>query len=147
MPQQTVALTDGAHFHRLTDEGAIAGAYRESPRTRVFESAHARSDGWYSLVALYLANALRREVICTLYASSAGDLTSGRHVDRWDGVILQVRGTKVWRMWPQHGEPYDVATRAGDVLLLPQGVVHEVTTPLASVHAVFAVTQQLSRLT
>ncbi|WP_371790408.1 cupin domain-containing protein [Streptomyces sp. NBC_01471] len=140
-PGQTVALVDGAAFHREVSEEAVTSAYAERPRTRVFESIHARSDGWYSLVALRLAGLVRHRVVATLYESSAGDLNFGAHDDVWDGVIVQLRGAKSWRLWPEpHGQPREVLTRAGDVLLLPRGVKHEVTTPDRSVHLVLAVT-------
>jgi hypothetical protein len=142
-PGQTVALVDEDAFHREVTEEAVAAAYAQRPRTRVFESIHARSDGWYSLVALRLAGLLRRRVIATLYESWAGDLNLGAHDDQWDGVIVQIRGAKTWRLWPQpHGQPRELLTRAGDVLLLPQGVTHEVTTPDYSVHLVLAVTDE-----
>jgi ribosomal protein L16 Arg81 hydroxylase len=92
---------------------------------------------------LRLAGLLRQRVIATLYESRAGDLNLGAHDDQWDGVIVQIRGAKTWRLWPEtHGQPHELLTRAGDVLLLPQGVTHEVTTPDYSVHLVLAVTDE-----
>jgi len=139
-PDQTVALVDGFHFHRETEEAAIADAYRARRRTRVYESIHARSDGWFSLVTLHMARLLRRRIICTMYESQAADRNLGPHDDEWFGVILQLHGAKAWCLWPDTGAPYTVTTRAGDVLLLPQGVKHQVDTPNYSVHLVFAVT-------
>lgn len=140
-PSQTVALVDGHAFHREVNEEAVSAAYSERPRTQVFESIHARSDGWYSLLALRLAGLLRNRVVCTLYESRARDRNLGPHDDQWDGVIVQLRGSKSWRLWPDpHDQPREVQTRAGDVLLLPKGITHEVTTPDYSVHLVCAVT-------
>jgi hypothetical protein len=142
-PDQTVALVDNDAFHRELSEEAVAAAYAQRPRTRVFESIHAQSDGWYGLVALRLAGLLRQRVIATLYESRAGDLNLGAHDDQWDGVIVQIRGAKTWRLWPQpHGQPRELLTRAGDVLLLPKGITHEVDTPDYSVHLVLAVTDE-----
>ncbi|WP_405755760.1 cupin domain-containing protein [Streptomyces sp. NBC_01411] len=142
-PGQTVALVDGHAVHREVNEEAVAAAYSERPRTQVFESIHARSDGWYSLVALRLAGLLRNRVVCTMYESRAGDRNLGPHDDQWDGVIVQLRGSKAWRLWPDpHGQPRDLLTRAGDVLLLPRGIPHEVTTPDHSTHLVLAVTEE-----
>ncbi|MEV8333872.1 JmjC domain-containing protein [Streptomyces niveus] len=142
-PGQTVALVDNDGFQREMNEEAIAGAYARRPRTRVLESIHSRSDGWYSLVALHLARLLRRRVVCTLYESQAGNDNLGRHHDQWDGLIMQMRGVKTWRLWGEQDtqQPLEqLLTRTGDVLLLPRGMSHEVETPDDSVHLVFAVT-------
>ena len=142
-PDQTVALVDGFAFHRETDEAAIADAYQARQRTRVYESIHARSDGWFSLVTLHMARLLRRRIICTMYESRAGDRNLGAHDDEWDGLIVQMRGSKSWQLWPQpHGQPYELLTQAGDVLLLPRGITHGVDTPDHSVHIVLAVTDE-----
>lgn len=142
-PDQTVALVDGMDFHRETDQAAITAAYLDRRRTRVYESIHARSDGWFSLVTLHMARMLRRRIICTMYESQAADRNLGPHDDQWFGVILQMKGAKAWRLWPDNGgSPYTVTTRAGDVLLLPQGVKHQVATPNYSVHLVLAVTDE-----
>jgi hypothetical protein len=140
---QTVALVDGFDFHRAVDPAAITDSYCARQRTRVYESIHARSDGWFSLVTLHMARLLRHRVICTLYESQAGDRNLGAHEDEWDGLIVQMSGSKSWRLWPQpHGQPYDLRTRVGDVLLLPRGVTHKVATPDYSVHMVLAVTDE-----
>ncbi|WP_405824441.1 cupin domain-containing protein [Streptomyces sp. NBC_00838] len=143
-PSQTVALVDETTgSQREVDEVAVEAAYAQRPRTQILESIHSRSDGWPSLVALHLARLLRHRVLCSLFESRAGDLTLGPHVDDWDGVILQIQGAKGWRLWPEpHSPSRDVVTRAGDVLLLPRGVKHEVTTPEHSVHLLFAVTSE-----
>ncbi|MFI0721904.1 JmjC domain-containing protein [Streptomyces sp. NPDC021224] len=142
-PDQTVALADGFDFDRAVDPAAITNGYRAWKRTRVYESIHARSDGWFSLATLHLARLLRHRIACTLYESQAGDRNLGAHEDEWDGVIVQMRGSKSWRLWPQpHGQPYDLRTRVGDVLLLPRGVTHQVETPDYSVHMVLAVTDE-----
>jgi Cupin superfamily protein len=143
---QTVALVTGLDTRRETDPAAVALAYQALPRTRVYESIHARSGGWPALVALHLAGLLRRRVIAALYESQPGDRTLGAHDDAWWGVIMQMRGAKTWRLWPSWGgAPYEITTRAGDVLLLPKGVTHQVSTPSRpghSVHLVYAVTDE-----
>jgi hypothetical protein len=129
-PDQTVALVDGFDFYRETDEAAIADAYQARRRTRVYESIHARSDGWFSLVTLHMARLLRRRIICTMYESRAGDRNLGPHEDEWDGLIVQMRGSKSWRLWPHpHEQPHELLTQTGDLLLLPRGITHEVDTP------------------
>ncbi|MFE7122208.1 JmjC domain-containing protein [Streptomyces sp. NPDC057654] len=145
-PRQTVALMDRTGFYRDADEEAVKHAYDQRARTRVYESINVRSDGWYSLAALHLARLVRRRVICTMYESHAGDRTLGKHDDGWDGVIVQMRGAKQWQVWPHaDDDPHPVLTQAGDVLLLPRGIPHDVSTPSRpgySVHLVFAITDE-----
>ncbi|MGA5703059.1 hypothetical protein [Peterkaempfera bronchialis] len=142
-PSQTVALVDGTEFHRETDEAAVARAYQERRRTRVYESIDALSDGWYSLVVPHLAKLLRVRVICTMYESHAADSSIGAHHDGWYGAIVQMRGAKHWTIWSDaDSDPREVLTQAGDVLLLPKGVTHAVDTPDYSVHLVFAITEE-----
>lgn len=137
--RQTVALVDDTEFHREVSDQAIDRAYQERHRTRVYEGLDARSDGWYSLTAVHLARLARCRVACSMYESNSGDATIGAHVDEWLGVIVQMRGAKSWTLWPRaDGDPEHVTTEAGDVLLLPRGVKHEVGTPNYSVHLVFA---------
>ncbi|MFG3287234.1 JmjC domain-containing protein [Streptomyces sp. NPDC048179] len=142
---QTVALADGATFERVVSEDERVREHRDQPRTQVYESIHARSGGWPSLVTLHLAGLVRREVVCTLYQSYADDRTLGAHLDDWLGVIVQMRGAKRWWIWqspsPQ-SSPDEIVMRAGDVLLLPKHMKHEVDTPADpghSLHLVFAV--------
>ncbi|MFJ2175986.1 JmjC domain-containing protein [Streptomyces sp. NPDC087851] len=138
---QTVALADEANFHRETDESRLDIAYRQRPRTRVYESIDVRSDGWYSLVAARMASLTRRRVICTMYESNAADQNIGAHFDLWFGVIIQMRGAKTWKIRKSpRGDTEEIVTRAGDVLLLPPHVQHDVATPEYSVHLVFAIT-------
>ncbi|MFE9686807.1 JmjC domain-containing protein [Streptomyces sp. NPDC006285] len=140
---QTVALADEEGFERGTRAGDLARAYQERPRTRVYESLNVRSDGWFSLVSLHLAGLLRRHVVCTAYESHSGDSNLGAHVDRWLGLIVQMRGAKQWRLGTaEDGPPDTFVMRAGDVLVLPEHVTHDVSTPAHSVHLVFAVTGQ-----
>ncbi|MET7685630.1 cupin domain-containing protein [Streptomyces sp. NPDC005423] len=146
LPAQTVALVDGPEFQRSTALDMAAGAYQERPRTRVYESLDVRSDGWFSLASLHLAGMLRRGVVCTAYESRTGDRTLGAHYDHWLGVIVQMRGAKQWQIWPRaDGAPVELLMRPGDVLVLPQGMLHDVSTPEHpgnSLHLVFAVTDE-----
>lgn len=138
--EQTVALVDEAEeFHREVTDDAIVTAYQERRRTRIYEGMDVRSDGWYSVTAIQLARLARCRVVCSMYESSSGDRTMGAHVDDWLGAIVQMRGAKSWTLWPRAGgDPREVLTQAGDVLLLPRNVQHAVSTPDYSVHLVFA---------
>ncbi|MEV0445335.1 hypothetical protein AB0I84_23590 [Streptomyces spectabilis] len=138
--RQTVALAGPEGFLRDTRWETITDARSKRPRTRVYESVHVRSDGWYSLATLHLAGLLRRHVVCALYDSRAGDGTLGRHQDQWLGVVLQLRGAKRWLFWDAEGRASrTVLVDAGDVLVVPPGVLHDVTTPVLSTHVLFAI--------
>ncbi|MGP4046840.1 JmjC domain-containing protein [Streptomyces sp. 2A115] len=143
---QTIALADGAGFTRTTSGEGAARGHRERPRTRVYESLHVRSDSWLSLATLQLAGLVRRDVVCTAYESHAGDLNLGVHDDVWTGVVVQISGAKCWRVWPRaHGSPEEIRMEAGDVMVLPHGMKHEVSTPETpghSLHLVFAATNR-----
>ncbi|MFD4554888.1 JmjC domain-containing protein [Streptomyces sp. NPDC058469] len=41
---------------------------------------------------------LRRRVSCSVFESRPQDRTAGPHHDEWDGLIVQVRGAKNWRL-------------------------------------------------
>ncbi|MGW0056491.1 JmjC domain-containing protein [Nocardia nova] len=139
-PRQTVALVDEDRFERSSEDRAIEVAYDSRPRTRVYEGIDSGSDGWFSLVALQLANLARCRVVCTMYESAAGDLSMGAHVDEWFGAIVQMHGCKDWRISAGGAETVavEIQTKPGDVLLLPQNIEHEVSTPEHSTHIVFA---------
>lgn len=143
-PGQTVALADNNGFTRTTSGASVAQGHRQRPRTQVYESLHVRSDSWLSLVALQLSSLMRRDVVCTAYASHAGDRNLGLHDDAWTGVIVQISGAKRWLIWPTaHSSPHEIRMETGDVMILPQGMKHQVSTPDDpghSLHLVFAVT-------
>jgi hypothetical protein len=144
--RQKVALASatGSDEERMIRPGgqqALDAAYRQRPRTRVWESVNEGGADWTALTTVHLGRLLQRRVICTLYQSVAGDDSLGPHDDNWWGVITQLRGSKRWRIWDQPN-PTDLVLTAGDVLLLPAGVQHQVFTPDESVHMVLAVTSE-----
>lgn len=137
--RQTIALAERTRFYRQTNDKAIAAAYKERPRTRIYESMEVRSEGWYSFVALQLTRLARCRVVCTMYESNSGDRNLGVHSDQWLGAIVQMRGAKNWKFWPRTStEPQEVLAQTGDMILLPKGVEHTASTPDYSVHLVFA---------
>ncbi|MEU3602668.1 cupin domain-containing protein [Streptomyces sp. NPDC006798] len=144
---QPVAFVDDSAdsgFRRTASEADIE-ALRRSGTTRVYESLDVRSDGWHSQVSSGLARLLRRQVTCSVYESRTGDRSLGPHHDDWHGLILQTEGAKTWTLWPEGG-PVQIDTRAGDVLIIPWGLLHDVTTPPDpghSVHVAFAVRHHL----
>ncbi|MGW5334796.1 JmjC domain-containing protein [Streptomyces bauhiniae] len=138
-----VTLIDGPDFQRESEDRVLALEYASRPRTRVMENFHTRSDGWHALTTLHLSRMLRCRVSCSVLGSLPQDRTAGRHYDEWDGLIAQVRGTKNWCIgFPDPACRLQLTTRPGDVLLLPRGVRHAVTTPQHSVHIVLAITDR-----
>jgi hypothetical protein len=147
-PSQRVALTRAHDFDRYTDDQALTGSYAARPRTWVYENVH-RSDqcAWLGLATRYLGRLTdsELEVICSLYESRPADENLGRHWDLWYGGIVQVEGAKAWDIgrgvMAGSGQVQRVVTVAGDVLLLPEGLPHLVSTPGepgASRHLAFA---------
>jgi quercetin dioxygenase-like cupin family protein len=138
-----VTLIDGDDFQREADDSVVALEYASMPRTRVLESLHTRSDGWHALTTLHLSRLLRRRVSCSVFESRPQDRTAGPHHDEWAGLIVQVRGAKNWCLGaPDPAGELQLTTRPGDVLLLPRGVRHNVTTPQHSVHVLLAITDR-----
>jgi len=138
---QTVVLVDqGIEMERSTGADAIADAYARRPRTRLYECVDIGSVGPYSIVALLLSQLAGCRVVCTIYESHAGDAKMGEHRDDWYGVIIQLSGAKQWRLRSDRSaDPQSVTLNAGDGLLLPGGVWHDVITPDESVHVVYAI--------
>lgn len=128
---QPVTLADAEGMVRLTDEAEAAAAYAERPRTRILEAVSMRG-GWHGAVADRLAAVFERQVVGALFESRVGDEHFGPHADDWWGLALQLRGAKAWRLWPEGhgcGTPLEFTTSAGDLLMLPRGMVHAVSTP------------------
>lgn len=132
---QPVALVQGTNFCRVTDHVAAQDMYQELKRTRVYEGVDLNSPDWYSFVCLQLAQLARCRVACSVYESSALDAGMVPHIDSWDGLIIQIKGAKRWTIGPGGQE---LVTNAGDLLFLPEGTSHSVSTPDYSVHLVFA---------
>lgn len=136
---QTVALVSGNDFDRSAKGVDVAVAYSQLPRTQVYESVGAQSGGWFAAVDMLLARLFRFEVTSDVYVSNAGDRNIGLHRDEWYGIIVQLGGAKVWTLLDAEGKPTTITLEAGDVLLLPRDVRHNVDTTHHSVHVVFAV--------
>lgn len=137
--RQTVALGGGGlDFDRPATAQALDEGYRRRPRTRIYESIEARSGGWPERAARYLMRLAGCQVTFTLYESQAGDDTLGPHWDQWYGAIVQLAGTKTWRLGDDitdiGRDTATVTTQVGDVLFLPAGLLHDVRTPDYSLH-------------
>lgn len=146
-PDQPVDLVEDGHFERHDDPVSLHHAYYQNPRTRIHVGLH-RASPWITRVADHLTRLTHSKphVMATAYASTTGDATIGTHDDAWDGAIIQLTGAKTWQLGPgllDPGQPaYTVTTAPGDILILPDGTPHTVTTPPDpghSLHLVFAI--------
>jgi hypothetical protein len=137
--RQTVSLGEDMHFERLSDEAAVEHAYASQPRTKIYESVETRSGGWSAEATRHLMKLAGCDVVCTVYESRAGDKTLGSHKDRWYGAIVQILGAKAWQLGEDvEREETTVVAEAGDLLIVPQGLLHDVSTPDYSVHMTVA---------
>lgn len=137
--RQTVALVHGDDFDRSAQGADVAAAYSNRPRTQVYESVGVRSGGWFAVVENLFARLFRCEVTSDVYVSNADDATIGLHHDEWYGLIVQLGGAKLWTLITPDDVRTEILVEAGDVLLLPRDVRHNIATPDHSVHVVFAV--------
>jgi cupin superfamily protein len=151
-PGQPVALLDGRDgvLERYRTDEELWKAYARRPRTFAYENINFGAGGaWYSLVAQHLGRLARceLEVVCSIFQSTYGDETLGAHEDAWYGAIVQMWGTKTWHVGTSPGNQgaglvSEVTTRAGDVLLIPKRLSHDVFTPPEpgySTHVAFAI--------
>ncbi len=101
---------------------------------------------------LSLGALLRAPVQANVYVTPPGSQGFSAHFDYHDVFVLQIAGTKRWRLYDAGLEPLpahsggkqvlgdlrlreEVALETGDLLYMPRGVVHEaVTTDTVSVH-------------
>ncbi len=129
-PGQALAVSGG--FERVT------GSSASQRQARARENIDARGNGWCSLASVQLGRAARCQVTCRAYESARGDENPGPHAGQWPGVIVQMRGASTWELrdgqWPSSRS---ITTAVGDVLLMPSGVHHDVSTPGYSVHLAF----------
>lgn len=120
-------------FDRYPDHTATRDAYAEDPRTWIFEEADAHIP-WLNAAAAHLTALTQgpHEVIAAVYDSITTDRPSSPHWDAWYSAIVQFDGAKQWSIGP---DAHQVTTRPGDVLLIPEGLTHAVTTPTEPGHS------------
>lgn len=133
---QNVTLANGG-FVRYDDRNTLADAYQQEPRTWIFERAH-HVIPWLNLAAQYLGklSSSPLEVLAAVFDSRHQDDAPHAHTDEWYSAIVQVAGAKTWTA----ANAQRLTTEPGDVLLIPEGVVHAAATPPepgASRHIVF----------
>lgn len=147
--QPVALLDDRDEFDRYTSQSTLDAAYADRPRTKVYEDINRNRDGcWSALAARHLGRlaGCDLQVVCSVFESRHGDQSLGRHFDTWYGAVVQLAGAKAWHTADAvlaaapPGPP--ILTRAGDILLLPKGQPHAVTTPRHpghSLHLTFAI--------
>jgi hypothetical protein len=70
------------------------------------------------------------KVSFSAYLSSTESHKLGMHVDKWDNIVIQLSGSKVFIL--ESGKTDQLLP--GEVLLLPQDLKHDVTTSSYSIH-------------
>ena len=66
------------------------------------------------------------QFFCNLFAT---EYVSEVHDDPWDSVVLQVKGSSTWDMYTEDKKDIidSILLEEGDLLLVPKGAVHRVT--------------------
>ncbi len=138
---QEVSLLDPHGIERWLHDADVEAAYSAQPRTRAYENLGKFGGGWVRDVVIALSAATGFCVSSSSYESRKGDASFDAHVDGWIGLIPQVKGSKLWLVRDDHGRGplQELVTEAGDVLLMPPDVQHEVRTPESSLHLNFEI--------
>jgi hypothetical protein len=129
IPEGLSVTLGGAEFERYPDQAAMLAAYRQRPRTWVFENSH-HAIPWLSLAAAYLGklSASRIEVVAAVFDSRPHEQAPDAHTDEWYSVVVQFDGAKNWTIGTgPHAQ--QLTTEPGDVLLIPEALAHATTTP------------------
>lgn len=84
----------------------------------------------FDVLRVGLKSDFHPKVSFSAYFSSVESHKLGMHQDKWDGIIIQLLGSKVFFL--ESGKIEKLAS--GDVLLLPQDVRHDVATDCHSLH-------------
>jgi hypothetical protein len=142
-PAATLDRAGGLVRHPARE--AMEAAYARRPTTRVHEDIGWDGDGtatgWARLAADHLIRlAGPPRVTVVVYKSVFGVQELGAHQDMWLGVMIQVSGAKDWQageglLSAGNGDVHRVSMTAGDVLVVPKGLPHDVVTPARPGHS------------
>lgn len=138
---QHVTLEGRGDLQRPTAD-ELAEAYRDNPRTRLYENLRAP---WAVETISLLQKLARCAVSLAIYDSLPFEDNFGPHSDRWYLVAAQWRGVKQWWIGDDATKnktiPPTITMKPGDVLCLPQGVMHDISTPdpIGSTHLAVAI--------
>ena len=141
------------------DAATLARAFDEGYTVQFFQPQRF-SDGLHRINAS-VEHALYSMAGASAYLTPAGQQGLAPHWDDVDVFVFQTEGTKAWHLWPNHiyplpetyshdlpraslpGPPTTVTLRAGDVLYMPRGTIHEAAAQQAfSTHVTLSVYQR-----
>jgi quercetin dioxygenase-like cupin family protein len=83
----------------------------------------------YAQLSRALVSQAHPRVSFSAYVSSRKSNRLGIHVDLWDNIVVQLSGSKTF-----YFDNDTVRLQTGDALSIPQGVPHDVTTDISSLH-------------
>lgn len=131
-PGQAVSLINGNEHTWFESMNEAQAAYETQARTRFFDGLSPTSGSLLGLLNDTLARATNRRTAVSVFVSDRMDAGFALHTDSWIGLVIQLYGGKHW----QFGEALSDVTclNAGQLLLIPPGVLHRVSTPSYSVH-------------
>lgn len=90
------------------------------------EGAH----GLFAAISAGLSSEEHPKASISAYFSEPDSHKLGMHVDVWDNIVLQIAGEKTF-LFDEHPS---ANLKPGDILVLPQGLRHDVATTISSVH-------------
>lgn len=153
----TRTTSGGGSSRRVADPDRIVAEY-EAGATVILEGLH-RS--WTPLATLCrsLERVLSHPTQTNIYVTPPGSQGFAPHYDTHDVFVLQIDGSKHWRIYDspiplpdrsmpfkQQGSPegqllYELDLKAGDLLYLPRGFIHEaLTSEQRSIHVTLGIT-------
>jgi hypothetical protein len=65
------------------------------------------------------------DVRANVYMTPPGAQGFSRHSDEHEVIVVQIHGSKSWRLFPQSGAPVPIEMKEGDLLYVPCGLAHE----------------------
>ena len=136
-----VTLAGKDVFERFKDERLLLEEHAAFSRTKIYENLHIENldqhRSYPQLASTQLIRLARRKLFCSLFVSTDNDLGVGKHCDKWNSAIVQINGEKEWFIYDSNDNCVKFLMQAGDILLLPTSIFHEVTTPKYSEHLLF----------
>lgn len=89
-------------------------------------------------LAKEITDSLGRRVSISAYISEPSSEAFGWHIDKWDGIIWQLHGKKIFDLKEQPS----ISLAPGSLLYLREGVVHRAKTTAQSIHLSIVISSQ-----
>ena len=102
--------------------------------TEIFENLQTLEKSIASHLCFNLIKNYKRSMFFSMFSSVNGSIGLGRHIDVWDNCIIQLDGEKLWRFYQADQIIFETKICAGDVLLVPANICHDVVTIKKSKH-------------